>query len=69
MMANCVIILTLSGVILRSRDTNSDENAVTNETDNPIVNETDNLLVTPNAEQMPSTATKIWLPLQSCVVR
>ncbi len=61
MMDNWVIIRTLSGVTFLSKDTKNEENAVTKETERPIVKETERRLVTPKAEQMPKTATKIWL--------
>ena len=57
--ANWVIILTLSGVTLRRRETKKDENAVTKDTERPIVTDTDKRLVTPSAEQIPNTATRI----------
>ena len=50
---------TLSGVTLRKRETKKEENAVTKDTDRPMVNETDRRLVTPKAEQIPKTATRI----------
>lgn len=65
MIANCVIIRTLSGVIFLRSDTKNDENEVTKVTERPIVIDTERRLVTPNAEQIPKTATKIWLLVQS----
>ena len=52
------IVVDEKGNIL---ETKNEENAVTKDTDNPIVMDTERRLVTPNAEQIPNTATKIWL--------
>lgn len=67
--ASCVIMRTLSGVILRNNETKNEEKAVTNETERPIVMATESLFVTPKAEQIPKTATKTWLLLHNCSVR
>lgn len=64
MIASCVIILTLSGVTFLNNETKKEEKAVTKDTDNPIVKPTESLFVTPNAEQIPKTATKIWFDPQ-----
>ena len=68
-MASSAIIRTLSGVILLSSEIINEEHAVTNVTDRPIVRETDRRFVTPSAEQMPRTETKIWLLSQTWSVR
>ncbi len=69
MIASCAIIRTLSGVIFRNSETKSDEKAVTNVTERPIVIATETRFVIARVEQIPKTATRIWLLCQSWSLR